>query len=65
MRIFGSVPDPRRRAHAVISELRHGEGWTPAAQQTIAARDIWLSTAPAMLALEQTVRDLLERLAKA
>src|SRR4051812_37447473 len=50
MRTFASAPDARRRAQAVISELRHGEGWAPAAQQAIAATDTWLSTSPPLTA---------------
>ena len=65
MRTFASAPDPRRRAQAVISELRHGEGWPSAAQAAIAAADAWLQTSPSLSALEPRLRDLLVRLAKA
>jgi len=64
MRTFSSAPDARRRAQAVISELRHAEGWAPAAQQAIAAADTWLGTSPSLTALEPRLRDLLVRLAK-
>ncbi|TAJ72151.1 MAG: hypothetical protein EPO51_08520 [Phenylobacterium sp.] len=59
VRTFGSAPDPRRRAQAVVSELRRAEGWPPAAQHEIAAADAWLKAAPAATALEPRLRALL------
>jgi hypothetical protein len=63
VRTFGSAPDPRRRAQAVLSELKHAEGWSAAAQHEISAVDRWLRGAPSATALEPRLRALLTQLA--
>lgn len=64
VRTFGSAPDPRRRAQAVLSELKRADDWSAAGLQGIAAADAWLQTLPSIAALEPRLRDLLGRLAK-
>jgi hypothetical protein len=63
MRAFGASPDTRRRAQAVMSELRHAEGWSAGAQRKIDAVDAWLQTQPPLSDLEERLRILLTRLA--
>jgi hypothetical protein len=65
VRTFASAPDARRRAQAVMSELRHADGWNATAQRDIDAVDAWLRTSPSVSALEPRLRELLDRLAKA
>lgn len=62
LRTFASAPDPRRRAQAVVSELKRVEGWPAAAQQEIEAADAWLRGGPSASALEPHLRALLTRL---
>lgn len=62
VRTFGSAPDPRRRAQAVLSELKRVDGWTSAGLSDIAAVDAWLQSAPSVTALEPRLRALLEKL---
>lgn len=62
VRTFGSAPDPKRRAQAVLSELRHAEAWPPQAGREIADVDAWLQTAPPVTALEPRLRALLAKL---
>ncbi|MDZ4373349.1 MAG: hypothetical protein U1C74_18255 [Phenylobacterium sp.] len=62
VRTFGSAPDPRRRAQAILSELKHAGTWTPQAGQEIAQVDAWLQTAPSLTALEPRLRALLAKL---
>lgn len=61
VRTFGSAPDARRRAQAVLSELKHAEGWSSLQLEKIAEVDIWLQGAP-LTALEPRLRALLESL---
>lgn len=65
VRTFGSAPDPRRRAQAVMSELRRADDWSAAGVQGIKAVDAWLGGLPPVSALEPRLRDLLVRLANA
>jgi hypothetical protein len=62
LRTFGSAPDARRRAQAVLSELKHADGWSSSQQEKIAAADSWLQGAPALTALEPRLRALLTSL---
>ena len=62
VRTFASAPDGRRRAHAVMSELRHAEGWNPAQARDIAAVEAWLQTHPPVSTLEARLRALLKGL---
>lgn len=64
VRTFGSAPDPRRRAQAVMSELRRADDWSASGRQGIEAADAWLHTLPPVSALEPRLRELLTRLAK-
>jgi hypothetical protein len=64
VRTFRSAPDPRRRAQAVISELKHANDWSPSSWQSLEATDAWLHTLPPLAALEPRLRDLLVRLTK-
>jgi hypothetical protein len=64
VRTFASAPDARRRAQAVISELRHARGWSVPAQRQIDTVDGWLQTLPSMPALEPRLRELLATLEK-
>ena len=64
VRTFASAPDSRRRAQAVISELKRADGWSVSARNAIAAADDWLATGPPMSGLEPRLRDLLTRLVK-
>lgn len=63
VRTLASAPDPKRRAQAVLSELRHGGGWSPDARRDIEATDAWLRERPAVESLEPRLRALLTRLA--
>ena len=65
VRTFASAPDARRRAQAVMSELRHAEGWSAGAQRDIDAVEAWLRISPSVSALQPRLRDLLGRLSKA
>jgi len=65
VRTFASAPDPRRRAAAVLSELRRADAWPAAAQQAIDTTNAWLRTSPPLSALEPRLRELLDRLARA
>lgn len=62
VRTFGSAPDARRRAQAVVSELKRADGWSPSAKREIAAVDSWLQSAPSLGALEPRLRALLAQL---
>ena len=62
LRTFRSAPDPRRRAHEVVSTLKRGGGWPPAALRELALVDTWLGAAPPVDALEPRLRALLTRL---
>lgn len=62
VRTLGSAPDLRRRAQAVLSELKHAEGWSPASAREIAAVEAWLRETPALSALEPRFRALLAAL---
>lgn len=62
VRTFASAPDPRRRAQAVLSELRHADDWPPAARREIEAADAWLRGSPPADSLEARLRLLLTRL---
>jgi hypothetical protein len=64
VRTFASAPDARRRAQAVISELKRAEGWSVSARNAIAAADAWLAAGPPMSELEGRLRDLLTRLGR-
>ena len=64
VRTFASAPDARRRAQAVISELKRAEDWPVPARNAIAAVDGWLAAGPPMEALEARLRALLTQLAK-
>jgi len=63
VRTFGSAPEPRRRAQAVLSELKRAQGWSAAAQREISAVDAWLQGAPSVTTLEPRLRALLALLA--
>lgn len=62
VRTFASAPDARRRAQAVLSELKHVEGWSAEHQREIEATETWLKTSPSVAALEPHLRALLTRL---
>jgi hypothetical protein len=62
VRTFGSAPDPRRRAQAVLSELKHAEGWSAGGLREIGAVEAWLQGAPSLQALEPRLRALLAAL---
>lgn len=62
VRTFASAPDPRRRAQAVLSELKHAEGWPPPARLKISDTDTWLSGAPSLATIEPRLRALLAEL---
>ncbi|WP_421937285.1 hypothetical protein [Phenylobacterium sp.] len=62
VRTFGSAPDGRRRAQAVLSELKHAEGWSAPALREIGAVEAWLRETPALSALEPRLRALLATL---
>lgn len=62
VRSFGSAPDARQRAQAVISELQHADDWPPKALREIAAVEAWLRDTPASTALEPRLRSLLAAL---
>jgi hypothetical protein len=62
VRTFTSAPDARRRAQAVMSELRHAEAWSVAAQGEIDAVETWLRIAPSASTLEARLRALLAAL---
>jgi hypothetical protein len=63
VRTLASAPDPKRRAQAVLSELRHSGGWSPEARSAIEAADAWLRERPAVEAIGPRLRALLARLA--
>jgi hypothetical protein len=63
VRTFGSAPDARRRAQAIMSELKRADGWTAAARQEIDATDAWIRAGVSASALEPRLRALLARLA--
>jgi len=62
VRTFASAPEARRRAQAVLSELKRADGWSAAAQREIAAVDSWLQGGPSTAALEPRLRALLAHL---
>ena len=65
VRTFGSAPDARRRAQAVLAELRRADDeWSAAGLRDLAAMEAWLRTVPPLSDLEPRLRDLLGRLAK-
>lgn len=59
VRTFGSAPDARGRALAVLSELKRAEGWSEAQRREIAAAQAWLQAGPSVSALEARLRTLL------
>lgn len=63
VRTFAAAPDSKRRAQAVLSELKRADGWPPDAQREIDATDSWLREGPPVSALEARLRGLLTRLA--
>jgi broad specificity phosphatase PhoE len=65
VRTFGSAPDPRRRAQAVMSELRRADDWSAAGLQGLEVADAWLRTLPPVTALQPRLRELLIHLTKA
>jgi hypothetical protein len=64
LRTFGSAPDPRRRAQAVMSELKLAEDWPTAGRRALDAADFWVRNHPPLSALEPRLRNLLLQLAK-
>ena len=64
VRTFASAPDARRRAQAVIAELKRADDWPIPSRNAILAADTWLAGGPPMSALEARLRALLARLAK-
>lgn len=63
VRTWASAPDAKRRAQAVLSELKRAEGWSADAQREIDATDNWLREGASVSALEARLRALLTRLA--
>lgn len=62
VRTFASAPDPRRRAQAVLSELKHAEGWPATARLRISEAEGWLGGAPSLASIEPRLRALLAAL---
>jgi hypothetical protein len=62
VRTFGSAPEPRRRAQAVLSELTRAEGWSAHQRAAIEGFRDWFRGAPAVSALEPRCRALLSAL---
>lgn len=62
VRTFGSAPDARGRALAVLSELKRAEGWSGPQRQEIAEVTRWLQSGPSVGALEARLRALLAAL---
>ena len=46
LRMFGSAPDPRRRAREFYSELAQADGWTSHEQNAIEGFGAWVLDAP-------------------
>ncbi len=63
-RTFAAAPEPRRRAQAVISELKRAEGWSVTAQRALDAADMWVRSNPAVATLEPRLRELLIQMEK-
>ncbi|WP_421937306.1 hypothetical protein [Phenylobacterium sp.] len=62
VRTFGSAPEPRRRAQAVLSQLTRAEGWSAHQRASIEGFRDWLRGEPAVSALEPRCRGLLSAL---
>lgn len=62
VRTFGSAPEPRRRAQAVLSGLIWAEGWSAPQRAAIEGFRDWLRGEPAVSALEPRCRALLSAL---
>ncbi len=64
VRTLPSAPDARRRAQALIAELKRADDWSVPARNAIAVADAWLTAGPPLSELEGPLRALLTRLAK-
>jgi hypothetical protein len=64
LRTFSAAPDPRWRAHAVLSELQHVDGWSINEQREINALGSWLGDLPPLNDLEPRCRALFARLSR-
>lgn len=62
VRTFGSAPDARGRASAVLSELKRAEGWSEPQRREIAAVEAWVRGGPSVTSLEAKLRALLATL---
>ena len=62
VRTFGSAPDARGRASAVLSELKRAEGWSDGQRREIAAVAEWLQAGPSVTTLEARLRALIAAL---
>jgi len=62
VRTFGSAPDGKGRAQAVLAELRRADGWTEPQRREITDVAAWLTAGPPVTALEPRLRALLAAL---
>lgn len=62
VRTFASAPDARRRAQAIVSELRHADEWSAPEQREIEALDLWLRGAPPLNELQPRCQAAVSRL---
>lgn len=63
LRMFGSAPDPRRRAREFYSELAQAEGWTAHEQSAIEGFGAWVLGAPPTAELRLRAEHLFAALA--